>query len=91
MGATAEKTHFTVQLGSKGRVVLPAEVREALGLKEGERLLLRQGPEGTLELVSFRQIARRARGLWRNLAPGESLVEELIRDRREEARREEAE
>ena len=91
MGATAEKTYFVVQLGSKGRVVLPAEAREALDIKEGERLLLRQRPEGTLELLSFRQIARRARGLWRNLAPGESLVKELIRNRREEARREEAE
>ncbi|WP_423247874.1 AbrB/MazE/SpoVT family DNA-binding domain-containing protein, partial [Thermus altitudinis] len=33
MGSTAEKTHFLVQVGSKGRVVLPAEVREVLDLK----------------------------------------------------------
>ena len=84
VGNTVGETHFVVRLEAKGRVVLPAEVRKALDLKEGERLLLRLRSEGSLELLSFRQIARRVRGLWRNLAPGESLVEELIRDRREE-------
>ncbi|WP_243030130.1 AbrB/MazE/SpoVT family DNA-binding domain-containing protein [Thermus altitudinis] len=84
MGNTVGETHFVVRLEAKGRMVLPTEVREALGLKEGEHLLLRLRPGGSLELLSFRQMARRARGLWRNLAPGESLVEELIQGRREE-------
>ncbi len=84
MGNTVGETHFVVRLEAKGRMVLPKEVREALDLKEGEHLLLRLRSEGGLELLSFRQIAGRVRGLWRDLAPGESLVVELIWDRREE-------
>ena len=84
MGNTVGETHLVVRLGARGRMVLPAEVRKALDLKEGECLLLRLRSEGGLELLSFRQIAGRVRGLWRDLAPGESLVEELIRDRRGE-------
>ncbi|HAR69473.1 MAG TPA: AbrB family transcriptional regulator [Thermus scotoductus] len=91
MGEVSDKTHYVVQVGSKGRVVLPAEVREALGLREGDRLLLRWREEGILELVSFREVAHRARGLLKGLAPGVNLVDELIRDRREEARKEDLE
>ncbi|WP_114313194.1 AbrB/MazE/SpoVT family DNA-binding domain-containing protein [Thermus caldifontis] len=91
MAQVAEKTQFVVLVGSKGRVVLPAEVREALGLKEGDPILLRRRQDGSFELVSFRQVAHRARGLLKGLSPGVSLVDELIRERREEARREELE
>jgi hypothetical protein len=41
-------------------------------------------------MVSARQLARRLRGLFKDLAPGRSLVDELIAERREEARREDA-
>jgi len=90
MGQVLEKTHYVLQVGSKGRVVLPAEVRAALGLQEGDRLVARLREDGTLELLSFREVVRRVRGLYKDLVPpGVSLVEELIRERREEARREE--
>ncbi len=91
MGSTAEKTHFLVQVGSKGRVVLPAEVREALDLKEGERLLLTLEPEGGIRVEPLRKVVEETYGILGHLAPGVSLVEELIRERREEARKEEAE
>ena len=91
MAEVAEKTHYVVQVGSKGRVVLPAEVREALGLREGERLLFTVEPEGTVRVEPLRKVVEEVYGLFRNLAPGVSLVEELIRERREEARREELE
>jgi hypothetical protein len=45
--------------------------------------------DGTLELLSAREAARRALGLFAHVAPGRSLVEELLAERREEARREE--
>ena len=70
-------------------MVLPAEVRKALGLKEGDRLLLRVREDGTLELLSAREVARRAKGMFAHVAPGRSLVDELLAERREEARREE--
>lgn len=84
-----KKTHYVVQVGSKGRVVLPAEVREAWGLREGERLLLSVEPEGTVRVEPLRKVVEEVYGLFRNVAPGVSWVEELLQERREEARREE--
>ncbi|MGC8876941.1 AbrB/MazE/SpoVT family DNA-binding domain-containing protein [Thermus sp.] len=89
MGHPTFQAQYLTHLGAKGRVVLPAEVRKALGLKEGDRLLLRVREDGTLELLSAREVARRALGLFAHVAPGRSLVEELLAERREEARREE--
>jgi hypothetical protein len=42
-----------------------------------------------MRLVSLREQVRKVQGLYRHLAPGVDLVEELLKDRREEARREE--
>ncbi|TBH21194.1 MULTISPECIES: AbrB/MazE/SpoVT family DNA-binding domain-containing protein [Thermus] len=92
MGQVLEKTHYVLQVGSKGRVVLPAEVRAALGVGEGERLLLTLESDGTVSLKPMRKVVEEVYGLYKDLVPpGVSLVEELIRERREEARREELE
>ena len=44
--------------------------------------------DGTLRLAGLRDQVRKLRGIYKALAPGTSLVDELIRERREEARRE---
>lgn len=75
-------------VGARGRVVLPAPVRRRFGLKEGDRLVLTIEPEGEMRLVSLREAVRRARGMFAHIAPGRNLADELITDRREEARRE---
>ena len=67
---------------------MPAALREQLGLKEGDRLVLTVQPDGSVKLVSLREAARRARGMFAHVAPGRSLVDELIAERREEARKE---
>jgi len=51
----------TVKLRRKGQVVIPKEIREALGLKEGDRLLV--GVEGErVILTAPGEYARRTRG-----------------------------
>lgn len=80
-----------VKLGQGGRIVLPAEFRHALGMKEGDNLFVHLR-EGVIELMTaeanFKRIQERARQ-W---APeGVSLVDELFKMRREEARKEEEE
>lgn len=84
-------THFEsyhVTLGDRGRLVLPASLRRSLGLQPGDRLILTVDPEGSIRVVSAREQSRRLLGVYRNVAPGRSLAEELIAERREEARRE---
>jgi AbrB family looped-hinge helix DNA binding protein len=84
------RERYTVTLGARGRLVLPARLRHRLELHPGDRLILLVDAAGGVHVVSARQLARRLRGLYRELAPGRSLADELIAERREEARREEA-
>jgi AbrB family looped-hinge helix DNA binding protein len=80
-------TTYTVQLGERGRLVLPSPVRRELGLERGDRLLL-SVEDGAVRLVSAQEVARRCHGLLADKYPGRSLADELIVERREETRRE---
>ena len=80
---------FTVHLGERGRLVIPAEVRRLMGVKRGDLLALDLDEKGEMfEVRTAAEVARSARGLLRDLAPGGDLTRELIEDRREEAERE---
>lgn len=79
---------YTVPLGDRGRLVLPARLRHSLNLQPGDRLIITVDPEGGFRAVSAREQARRLRGVYRDLAVGRSLADELIAERRAEARRE---
>ena len=81
---------YTVALGERGRLVLPAKLRQCLDLQPGDRLIVKLDDEGGFRVVSARALARRLWGIYRDVAPGRSLVDELIAERREEARREDA-
>jgi antitoxin PrlF len=81
-----------IVLGDRGRVVLPSEVRAQLGLDTGSRLLLRTESDGSLRLRPYRSVADQNRGMLTGLAPtGESIVDELLVERRQEAEDESAE
>lgn len=79
-----------VRVGRQGRIVIPAEIREELGLKEGERLTARV-EENRLVLESRLAAFERLRHRFREGARGHDPVAELIAERREEASREEEE
>ena len=78
-------TRYALKLGAKGRIVLPSELRRALGLKPGDKLVLTVTEKGTIELRPAHKVAEEALGLLADLAPGTSLADELIQDRRKEA------
>lgn len=79
-------------VGDRGRVVLPSAVRAELGLKPGTRMLLSTEQDGSLRLRPYRSVADRNRGMLAGLGPaGESMVDELLAERRREAAREDRE
>ena len=78
----------TLAVGARGRLVLPSDVRKRLSLAEGDRFLLEVRRDGRVVLTPLAVVARRARGMFRHLAPGRVLSEELIAGRRAEAARE---
>ncbi len=88
---TTSRETYTVVLGERGRIVLPAEIRGRLHIQPGDRLIITVDDKSELHIVTARELARRGVGLFKDLAPGRSLVDELIAERREEARREDEE
>src|SRR5690242_10545651 len=83
-----QSQRYTTQIGARGGLVLPAAVRKQLALNEGDRVVLSLEPDGSMRLVSLREQVRKARGLFRHVAPQRDLVGELLSERREEARQE---
>lgn len=88
--ATPDSQHqYRVPLGDKGRLVIPAALRKACGLKAGDRLVAKLEADGSIRLAKAASPVERARGMFAHLATDRSVVDELIQERREEARREE--
>jgi AbrB family looped-hinge helix DNA binding protein len=70
------------KLGEGGRIVIPAEYRQALGLQVGDEVILRL-EDGTLSIFTPRQAIKYAQDLLRPYLPeGRSLSDELIAERR---------
>jgi AbrB family looped-hinge helix DNA binding protein len=76
-----------VQVGAQGRLVIPAALRKALGLKPGDRLVARQ-EGGALVLERREAIEQRLWQMFARIPTEVSLVDELIAERRVDARRE---
>jgi AbrB family looped-hinge helix DNA binding protein len=80
-----------VRVGTQGRIVLPREIRDALGAEEGATYVARV-EDGALILESRETILGRLRAHAAAVDGGErSWVDELIAERRAEARRDAAE
>lgn len=76
---------YAVVMGDRGRLVVPAGVRQRLGLDEGTPLVLLETPDG-LVLLTREQLRTRVRA---ELA-GTNLVTELLAERRRVAAQEDA-
>lgn len=74
----------TVVLGRQGRLVIPADVRAALGLAPGDRLHLHLAGQ-RLVLERQQDAAAELRGLASDIAQTRSLVDELLAERRHAA------
>jgi AbrB family looped-hinge helix DNA binding protein len=77
-----------VQVGEKGRLVIPAAIREALGIKPGDAVELRV-EDHELRISTRWARIRRAQARIRQFVPeGVLLSEELSAERREAAKHE---
>ena len=75
----------TITVGPKGQAVIPVEYRRALGIEAGDELI------ATLEndqvvLITRKALAKRLRGSLK-ANDGRNLTQELLEDRRSEAKR----
>jgi AbrB family looped-hinge helix DNA binding protein len=82
---------LAVKMSQGGRVVIPAELREKLNMQQGDEIVMEER-DGELILSSKRQRLKKIQDeCCRLLAvdTGVSLVDELIKDRRAEALKDE--
>jgi AbrB family looped-hinge helix DNA binding protein len=78
-------------LSANGRIVIPAAIREELGFSPGDTLLM-DVEDDVLRIESYpARIRRIQREFAKYAKPGILASDELIAERREEARREEEE
>jgi AbrB family looped-hinge helix DNA binding protein len=77
-----------LQVGPAGRIVIPSVFRDAMQIREGDRLMARV-VDGELRLISPSMAVRLAQKLVRETIPGDdSLADELIEERKREFKRE---
>jgi AbrB family looped-hinge helix DNA binding protein len=74
---------YEVEVGPKGRVVIPAPIRRQLGIEEGTRLAVLVDEEAVV-LVPRDALKRRLRAMF---AGAQGMADELIAERRAEAER----
>ena len=77
-----------VKLDKAGRLMVPRKLRRELGINQNSRLLVRV-EDGGLRVETREVALRRLQEYMRKFKkPGESVVDEFLAERREEARRE---
>ena len=75
-----------VQIRKGGRLVVPVKLRKALNIKAGDEIVARLEND-SIRLIPVQQAVKLAQKAVRQYVPqGVSLVDELIKARREEAR-----
>jgi AbrB family looped-hinge helix DNA binding protein len=77
----------SVEVGPKGRVVIPVAVRRELGIREGTELVVLV-EDGSVVMLLRTEVKRRLRRMFAGVKT--SLSAELLADRRREADLEEA-
>lgn len=77
----------TATLDSTGRILIPKDLRTRLGLHSGDAIAMEER-DGELVLFSRRKALADARAYLRQFADGSRWSEELIEERRNEAKAE---
>lgn len=78
---------FRTRVNEQGRVVIPSEIRAAAGIKPGSEVVLEACGDEVRIRRADAAIAR-VQKKYKHLARGRHMVDELLAERREAARRE---
>jgi AbrB family looped-hinge helix DNA binding protein len=79
------KSEARMRVNENGRVVIPAPFRKRVGINIGDEVVLRIENDELRITTLKRNLERAQRLVRKHVKPGASLVDELIRERREAA------
>lgn len=82
------ETETRLRVNENGRVVIPATFRKALGINPGDEVVLRLEDDELRISTRKKRLERAQRLIRKHVKPGESLVDELIAERRRAAAKE---
>ncbi|KTT75546.1 AbrB/MazE/SpoVT family DNA-binding domain-containing protein [Sphingomonas endophytica] len=72
-----------------GKIVIPADLRRELGIKDGDSVIIDRDASGAMVLKTHAQIVREVQDIFRPFRdPARGIVDELLAGRREEQKRE---
>lgn len=80
---------YALRLEQSGRILLPAELRKKLGLAPGQDVIVNVTDEGITVAGNRASVVRRIQQELRPYLQGNSVVDELLAERRTEAKTEE--
>ncbi len=80
-----EQQSVKTKVTEGGRIVIPAKMREAMGIKVGTNVTLTV-KDGSLRITTRDEAFRRIDEMMKDhIRPGRSIVDEFIKERRDEA------
>ena len=82
------KMEARARVDKKGSILIPALFRKALGVNVGDKVILRLEDDELRITTMQKRIERAQRHALKYVKPGVSLADELIAERRAEAKRE---
>ncbi len=78
-------TQHTIELHEDGQITLPDSICQPLNWHPGDRLILTLETDGNLRLNRLQPQIQKLQGIFKDIAPGVSLADELIADRHQAA------
>jgi bifunctional DNA-binding transcriptional regulator/antitoxin component of YhaV-PrlF toxin-antitoxin module len=79
---------FRAKLNREGRLIIPVPCRKRTGLEPGQEVMLQVTPDGLLVTTLDQSLKRFQDQVTSLVGPDVSLVDEVIEDRRAEAKKE---
>ncbi len=65
-----------------GKIVIPAELRRELGIKDGDRLVIERNETGAITVKTYSQVVREVQALFRPLVEAGESVDKFLVERR---------
>lgn len=79
---------YQAKVFAGGKIVIPADIRRELGIKEGDSLVLEQWDDGAIRISTFAQVVREEQRAFREAVGPHYSVDRFLEEKRADWRME---